>query len=168
MRAISVAKYYLLRDVEGSLYDEVKLNKCLFITQIFYILKKGDKLFEEDFEVYRGVPIVDEVRFPASKIITWKNDDNLSLDIKDFLEIMYNFLRELTPKKLDALVDAEPTLKVIRDDNFLMPIINFEENQEKLEKIYMKWVGKIFGEEKNLDAESRFSQEKLDNGHYTR
>jgi len=144
MKAVSVAKYYLLKDIQGGLYDEAKLNKSLFVTQIFYLVKTGEKLFEEDFEVYRKMPIVEGAVFPATKILACRNDDDLNLEIKEFLNTMYDYLRNISSMELDALIDEEPTLKSIRSDRFLMPMIKLEEDIEGLKKIYGKRVEEVF------------------------
>ena len=144
MKAVSVAKYYLLKDIQGGLYDEAKLNKSLFVTQIFYLVKTGEKLFEEDFEVYRKMPIVEGAVFPATKILACRNDDDLNLEIKEFLNTMYDYLRNISSMELDALIDEEPTLKNIRSDRFLMPMIKLEEDIEGLKKIYGKRVEEVF------------------------
>ena len=105
LKANDVAKYFLSKDKNRTLFNNniveknnrksyegnIRLNKYLFLSQVVYMAKYGQKLFMDDFVAYDNGPVIKEIVTDYSLMSTRNDIVNIPSKIKDFLDKIYIF-----------------------------------------------------------------------------
>lgn len=117
MKAETVAKYFLQKDYDNSLFKDdsvnvngvtfsegnARLNKYLHIAQNLFVAKNDKLLFEDNVYAFDNGGVVNNVRISYRRIKATKDviTENIPADVKVFLDKVYKFLENAT---LDDLI----------------------------------------------------------------
>lgn len=97
MKASDVAKCYLEKN--GSI-DNERLNKYLFLTQVVYLGKEERELFGDEFILTSNGPVLKDILKDSNNIV----DDKT----KEFLDKIYDALKNASDGELDSIVKEDP------------------------------------------------------------
>ncbi|CAG8437845.1 8402_t:CDS:1 [Ambispora leptoticha] len=124
--ALQVAKYFLSRDPKREYFvtgkmpkisgiaiptiGNFRLNKLLHISQILYCAKKGEYLFDEPLMAFEHGGVVYEVYRQFHFLVKqyYNETNHLSLEIKNFLDKIYNFFHTLENDDLEEFTHNDP------------------------------------------------------------
>lgn len=149
--AKEVAKYFLSKDEFKELFNtniitlngrncyegNVRLNKYLYFAQTVYLAKYGKLLFAENILAYDNGPIVKEVMEKYAVMQASKdNKTNLSNEVKNFLDKIYDSLKDATCQELVDITHEDTAWKELSDKTFNAPVIDLIKYQKKYEKQY--------------------------------
>ena len=149
--AKEIAKYFLSKDKENKLFNtklimlnnrkcyegNVRLNKYLYFAQTVYLAKYGKVLFHENILAYDNGPIVKEV-LEKYAVIQGSKNSKIILDdeIKDFLDKIYEALKDATCQELVEISHEDTAWKELSSETFSAPVIDIMKYQEKYKKQY--------------------------------
>lgn len=141
IKAIDIAKYFLSKDKEHAVFDKTiieknnrrfyagnaRLNKYLHLAQNLYIAKTGHLLFEDPLYAYDNGAVVPEVQENYAILRSRDEKIDIPLDIKQFLDKVYAFLKNAT---LDELIDLSH-----EDDEWLQKHSFYDKKSQKMESL---------------------------------
>lgn len=150
MKAIEVAKYYLLKDINGQLFNNnivvknerkfyegnARLNKYLFLTQVVYLAKYGRKLFDDNFVAYDNGPVLVDIMKEYSHIANNNKKTIINDNDKMFLDKIYDALKNATYEELIDITHEDPEWIKLSHDTYNAPVMNLEENIAEYQKRY--------------------------------
>lgn len=151
MTAKEVAKYFLSKDKNKELFNtnlinlngrncyegNVRLNKYLYFAQTVYLAKYGQLLFSDDFVAFDNGPVVKEIMEEyASMQASKENNIELSKSVRDFLDKIYDSLKDATCIELVDIVHEDSAWKDLKPNTYNAPVINIMKYKEKFEKQY--------------------------------
>ena len=148
-----IAKYFLFKDKNKILFNNnvvennnrksyegnIRLNKYLFLSQVVYLAKYEKKLFNDDFIAYDNGPVVKEIveNYPSMQAKTYDNEvENLPEDIKDFLDKIYESLKNATYQELIEITHEDTAWKEKSDKTYFALVMDLEKYKEKFKKQY--------------------------------
>lgn len=118
LSTVDVAKYFLSKDKDGSLFTKnlanknnrvfydgnARLNKYLHLAQNIYIAKTGKPLMDAVFYAYDNGAVIPEVQEKYSVLLAKRNDFavEISKEEKNFLDKFYTAFQNA---ELDELID---------------------------------------------------------------
>lgn len=151
--AKDVAKYFLSKDKDKKLFNtnlieyndrksyegNIRLNKYLYFAQTVYLAKFGKLLFDDHFVAYDNGPVVKEIveNYPSMQAKTYDNEvENLPEDIKDFLDKIYESLKNATYQELIEITHEDTAWKEKSDKTYFALVMDLEKYKEKFKKQY--------------------------------
>lgn len=116
IKARDAARYFLNKDKDNTLFTKklvekngrkfyegnARLNKYLHMAQNIYIAKTGGKLFEDDLYAYDNGAVAIDVQENFAVLLNRKSEPMLEEGIRDFLDRIYEILKNAT---LDELIE---------------------------------------------------------------
>lgn len=151
LRAKEVARYFLSKDKENKLFNinlielngrpcyegNVRLNKYLYLAQTVYLARYGELLFSDDFVAYDNGPVVKEIMNSyASMRGNKKDNNNLSAEIKRFLDKIYISLKDATCDELVEITHEDSAWKELSPNTYNAPVMDLLKYKNKFEKQY--------------------------------
>lgn len=150
LKANDVAKYFLSKDKNRILFNNniveknnrksyegnIRLNKYLFLSQVVYMAKYGQKLFMDDFVAYDNGPVIKEIVTDYSLMSTRNDIVNIPSKIKDFLDKIYIALENATYDELIEITHEDPEWIELSKDTYNAPIMNLDKNIEEYKHRY--------------------------------
>ena len=150
--ARDVAKYFLAKDVSKELFNmklvefnnrkayegNIRLNKYLYFAQTVYLAKYGKLLFEDDFVAYVNGPVIKDIidNYSSMQASRINNEDNLSDNIKQFLDKIYISLENATCEELIDITHEDTAWKDVSNQTYYAPVIDLGKYKAKFEKQY--------------------------------
>lgn len=150
MKAIDIAKYYLAKDAKRKLFNDniivkndvksyegnIRINKYLFLTQVVYLAKYGEKLFDDDFVAYVNGPVIKDIVADYQYLSKLSENVNLSSDVCSFLDKIYSSLENASCEELIEITHEDPEWIRLSSKTYNAPVMNLEKNTEIYKKRY--------------------------------
>jgi len=153
MKAINIAKYFLSKDKDRSIFNNkvvqhngrkfyegnARLNKYLFLSQVVYLAKYGERLFEDDFSAYENGPVVENIMQEYPRLNT-ENIEMMSDAVLSFLDKMYMSLENASFEELIEITHEDPEWIKLKNNTYIAPTMNLEENIDEYKKKYKGFI----------------------------
>lgn len=147
--AKDVAIYFLNKDNKKKLFKDnlvtknghkfyegnARINKYLFLSQVVYLAKYGQKLINDDFKAYLNGPVIPCIMHNYQKILKEK-EYNLPLEVQEFLDKIYFALEDANIDELIDITHEDPEWIRLKEKTYNRPTMNLEKNIKEYQKRY--------------------------------
>jgi len=148
--AKDIAAYFICKDKNKKIFNfkvininnrtlyegNLKLNKYLFLSQVLYLAKNNNLLFEDEFVAYDNGPVIKQILTDYAKMTCNNNEVVVSPVIKDFLDKIYVCLENATSEELVEITHEDPEWKKLSSNTYNAPTMNIKSHVDEYKKRY--------------------------------